>query len=182
MTLFNAENVFAGGLFFDDSRQNMDHGVFLHSTNGGRYWNEPDAATDKTLSEVTSIIAMRKSTENRNYVFIGTRGTGVWEYKYSTITSIGENTNLLKKFILFQNYPNPFNPETTIKYELPKEANVQLTIYNILGQKAVELVNSFQKAGRYEVNWNAKDFASGVYIYQIKAGELIKSKKLILLK
>ena len=145
-------------------------------------WNEPDADTDRTLDEVTSIIVMRKSNDDKSYVFMGTDGTGVWEYKYSTITGIGGIKDLPERFILFQNYPNPFNPETTIKYELPKEANVQLTIYNILGQKAAELVNSFQKAGRYEVNWNAKDFASGVYIYQLRAENFSQSRKLILMK
>ncbi len=176
------ENVFAGGLFFDDSHQSPNHGVFLHSTNGGTDWNEPDADVDRTLDEVTSMIVMRKSNDDKSYVFVGTDGTGVWEYKYSTITGIGGIKDLPERFILFQNYPNPFNPETTIKYELPKEANVQLTIYNILGQKAAELVNSFQKAGRYEVNWNAKDFASGVYIYQLRAENFSQSRKLILMK
>ncbi len=89
---------------------------------------------------------------------------------------------LPKEYTLLQNYPNPFNPATTIKYELPKESKVQLIIYNILGKKVAELVNSFQKAGMYEVIWNAENFASSVYIYQIKANGFISSKKLILLK
>ncbi len=106
-----------------------------------------------------------------------------------TLTGIDEKENTIPgSFNLFQNYPNPFNPSTLIKYELPKESNVQLIIYNILGEKVAELVNTFQKAGRYEVNWDAKSFSSGVYICQMRAGDpisgtsFISSKKLILLK
>ena len=87
-----------------------------------------------------------------------------------------------EKYLLFQNYPNPFNPTTTIKYDLPKESMVQLIIYNILGEKVAELVNTFQKPGSYNVEWNANKFASGVYIYWIKAGDFISARKLILLK
>ncbi len=87
-----------------------------------------------------------------------------------------------EKYFLFQNYPNPFNPITTIKYGLPKESNVQLIIYNILGEKVTELVDTFQKAGSYNIEWNADKFASGVYIYRIKAGDFISSRKLMLLK
>jgi alpha-L-fucosidase 2 len=83
---------------------------------------------------------------------------------------------------LEQNYPNPFNPSTKIKYELQKESEVKLFIYNVLGENVAELVNTIQKAGRYEVEWDAGKFASGVYIYQIKAGEFISSKKLLLLR
>ena len=93
------------------------------------------------------------------------------EYKYKPLN-----------FSLSQNYPNPFNPSTKIKYDLPKESMVQLIIYNILGEKVAELVNTFQKAGSYNVEWNANKFASGVYIYRIKAGDFISSKKLVLLK
>ena len=84
--------------------------------------------------------------------------------------------------LIYQNYPNPFNPTTTIKYDLPKESMVQLIIYNILGEKVAELVNTFQKPGSYNVEWNANKFASGVYIYWIKAGDFISARKLILLK
>jgi hypothetical protein len=93
-----------------------------------------------------------------------------------------EKNEVPKYFNLSQNYPNPFNPVTSIKYELPSESNVQLVIYNLLGEKAAELVNKFQKAGRYEVEWNAENFSSGVYIYQIRTARFSSSKKLILIK
>lgn len=87
-----------------------------------------------------------------------------------------------KKYSLYQNYPNPFNPATTIMYELPKESEVKLVIYNILGEKVVELVNTFQKSGRYEVEWNAINYASGVYFYKLTAKDFIQTKKMILAK
>lgn len=94
------------------------------------------------------------------------------------------------EFTLYQNYPNPFNPVTTIKYDLPDVSDVSLIIYDILGRKVKELVNTKQQAGRYEVQFNASTLASGVYIYQLIAENpstssrqgYINSKKMILLK
>jgi parallel beta-helix repeat protein len=86
------------------------------------------------------------------------------------------------EYTLYQNYPNPFNPITTIKYDLPNTSDVSLVIYDILGRKVKELVNTKQQAGRYEVQFNASNLASGVYIYQLIAEKYINSKKMILLK
>jgi hypothetical protein len=83
---------------------------------------------------------------------------------------------------LYQNYPNPFNPVTTIKYDLPNTSEVSLIIYDILGRKVKELVNTKQQAGRYDIQFNASNLASGVYIYQLVAEKYISSKKMILLK
>ncbi|MDO8549646.1 MAG: T9SS type A sorting domain-containing protein [Ignavibacteria bacterium] len=98
------------------------------------------------------------------------------------ITGVGNEEELPKSYSLHQNYPNPFNPATTIKYELPKEVYVVLTVYNILGQEVETLVNSVQQAGRYEIYWDASDLASGFYIYRIEAGDFVEAKKLILMK
>jgi len=85
-------------------------------------------------------------------------------------------------FSLKQNYPNPFNPRTIINYELPITNDVNLSIYNLLGQKVVRLVSERQKAGRHQVEWDASGFASGVYYYKIEAGEFQDVKKMILLQ
>jgi len=86
---------------------------------------------------------------------------------------------------LNQNYPNPFNPATIIKYSIAEDSFVNLTVYNILGEKVASLINKEQRAGRYEVQWNAASsggLANGVYIYRIQAGKFTNTKKMILLK
>jgi hypothetical protein len=97
-------------------------------------------------------------------------------------TSINDTSPMRSDFNLYQNYPNPFNPATTIKYELPKEGMVTLKIYDILGREVKILVNEKQSVGRYELTFDASNFAAGVYIYRLQAGEFIQSKKMILLK
>jgi hypothetical protein len=86
---------------------------------------------------------------------------------------ISENIETLAKPILFQNSPNPFNNSTAIKYKLPEESNVELTIYNIMGQKSITLVNKKQLPGTHSVNWNARldngtEAPNGVYIYRLR--------------
>jgi hypothetical protein len=90
-------------------------------------------------------------------------------------------------FKLEQNYPNPFNPSTTIKYSIPSIGTrrgvfVQLKIYDILGNEVITLVNEEKPAGKYEVIWNAKNFACGVYFYKLSAGEYFETKKMLLLE
>jgi hypothetical protein len=87
-----------------------------------------------------------------------------------------------RAFKLYQNYPNPFNPVTTIRYEIPKFGKVTLKIYDILGREVMTLFNGIQKAGKYEVEWQAANFASGIYFYRLQAGEFSDAKKLIHLK
>ncbi|MBN2281617.1 MAG: T9SS type A sorting domain-containing protein [Candidatus Marinimicrobia bacterium] len=91
-----------------------------------------------------------------------------------------------EKFELFDNYPNPFNPVTNIRYMLPEESKVNLSIYNLRGQLIETLVQKQQVAGIYTANWNAGNYASGVYFYRIKVestnGIDVLSKKMILVK
>ena len=81
-----------------------------------------------------------------------------------------------------QNFPNPFNPSTTINYQIPKDGMVTIKIYDILGREIRTLVNEYKPAGRYNITFNASNLASGVYIYQLKSGSFVASKKLVLMK
>ena len=111
------------------------------------------------------------------------------EIKYSDfVTSLGEEETIVPDdFVLYQNYPNPFNPSTTIRYELPVYTNVQLKIYDILGNVVREIVNEYQQPGKKIYQWDGKDsrgrmVSSGVYFYQLKTKEFLQTKKLVLLK
>jgi|GEM_PF-2170296 len=85
-------------------------------------------------------------------------------------------------FVLNQNYPNPFNPTTIISYFIPKSSFVSLKVYNILGQEVASLINNQEEAGPHQVNFNAMNLSSGVYIYSLRAGNFTATKKLMLLK
>ncbi|MFQ5641294.1 MAG: T9SS type A sorting domain-containing protein [bacterium] len=106
-----------------------------------------------------------------------------------TVTDVEEKSQnqVPTEFALLQNYPNPFNPTTTIEYRLPKSTQVMLRIYNIRGQQVRILVDEEKPAGMFKANWSGKDafgrrVASGIYVYQIRAGEFVSSKKLILMR
>jgi hypothetical protein len=86
------------------------------------------------------------------------------------------------KYELAQNYPNPFNPSTTIKYSIPKTGNVQLKVYDIIGNEVATLINETKTPGSYEVHFNSAELATGVYIFSIRAGNFIQTRKMILLK
>ena len=105
------------------------------------------------------------------------------------ITAIDQQpmVTLPKEYILKQNYPNPFNPATTIEYALPELSEIQIHIFNILGQKIRTLVNARQKAGYYKVVWDGLNDAhqpvpSGIYFYRLSTSNFVKTKKMILLR
>jgi hypothetical protein len=98
-----------------------------------------------------------------------------------------DNAFVPNSFVLYQNYPNPFNPVTRIKYDISENSNVSVNVYNLMGEKVATLVNQYQNAGYYFTNWDSRNdlgisVSAGVYIYQIKAGKYVQSRKLILLK
>jgi hypothetical protein len=115
-------------------------------------------------------------------------GVGGW-LDIDALLNIEPEANLIipDEFLLYQNYPNPFNPVTTIQYDLPNAGEVKVKILNILGQEVATLVNSYQPAGIYRVNWDGTDqfgsqVNSGVYLYQIRSNDFFDTKKMILIK
>ena len=89
------------------------------------------------------------------------------------------------EYALEQNYPNPFNPSTKIEFSLPEDVNnVTLTIYNALGQRVAELVNSSMEAGNYSYVWNVPQsgIATGMYVYELRTDRFVSVKKMMLLK
>jgi hypothetical protein len=119
--------------------------------------------------------------DTRGDVLVGT-GQGVFRGSSLTEVQGPREGEMPSRFILSQNYPNPFNPSTTINFALPKSGQVELKIYNTLGQEVASLINEEKSAGTYSAQWNAGNVASGVYFYQLKAGEYSDTKKLLLIK
>ena len=92
------------------------------------------------------------------------------------------NTAVPTSFALHQAYPNPFNPETTIRYDLPVEADINITVYDIMGRPVIELVNSHMSPGYHRVTWNAKNNASGVYFIKLQTPGYTQTQKVMLVK
>lgn len=105
----------------------------------------------------------------------------------STNTSLSAENQTTVKFSVHQNYPNPFNPQTTIEYDIPEDCHVTLKIYNMAGELVRTLVNEYQTAGHYSVIWHGdndqgEEVASGVYFYQLQAGNRVATRKMVVLK
>lgn len=101
----------------------------------------------------------------------------------TAVSSELEITEVPTKVILNQNYPNPFNPSTTIGFGLPQTSKVTLEVFDILGRKVATLFNNENKsAGRHTITFDARNLASGMYIYRLQTGNTIITKKLTLIK
>ena len=105
-----------------------------------------------------------------------------WVYGYGKVTGIQNDYKRVTDFSLSQNYPNPFNPSTTINFRIPLSSKVTLKVYDILGREVATLVNENKPAGKYSIIFNSNNLASGVYFYNLRAGNFIESKKMMLLK
>lgn len=135
--------------------------------------------------------AKRVLVDSTNSVYVGGTSYGpesasndIVLIKYSQITnvpnSLNENSGEIK---LYQNYPNPFNPVTNIEYQLPMSGDVKVRIFDFLGRKVATLVNERQNQGSYNIQWDASNFSSGMYFYNLEVnGNIVDTKKLILIK
>jgi hypothetical protein len=99
-----------------------------------------------------------------------------------TLTDVKGNDVTISSYALEQNYPNPFNPSTTIKYSVPESGLVTLKVYDVLGKEVATIINEVVNAGQHSVNFNADNLTSGIYFYEISAGDFVKTNKMMLLK
>ena len=132
--------------------------------------------------------------ENMNWVLSSESGKEYTLEGTGEITISTEETFTLERkaiipiaYTLHQNYPNPFNPITSLRYDLPEQAQVTLTVYDLMGREVTQLVNTTQEAGYRSVQWdatnmNGKPVSAGVYLYQIHAGDFVQTRKMVLLK
>ncbi len=160
-------------------------GASLISQDGGINWTELSGAPAQHLYGVDASVNAAWAC--------GNAGTIV---KMNITTDVNENKlNVPKEFVLYQNYPNPFNPTTTIKFSIPapsvsspllkgrtKEGFVTLKVNDILGNKVAILVNNELSSGNYEVSFNAAHLSSGTYFYELRTGDFVSIKKMLLLR
>ncbi|MCW8848365.1 MAG: T9SS type A sorting domain-containing protein, partial [Melioribacteraceae bacterium] len=100
----------------------------------------------------------------------------------STNLDLRQNNNVSVDYYLGQNYPNPFNPTTNIAYSIPESGHINLSIYDVLGNEVLNLINEYKTIGNYSISFNAGDLSSGIYFYTIKSGRYMKTKKMLLIK
>ena len=147
-------------------------------------------------SDVLTITYEIKIDAGNNYNWVLTseareehilENTGEIEVSSTTKLILDRQPILPEIFTLYQNYPNPFNPITTLRYDLPEQAFVTLTIFDMLGREVNQLVKGTQEAGFRRIQWNGSDtmgrsVSAGVYLYQIRADEFVHTRKMVLLK
>jgi hypothetical protein len=147
---------------------------------------------DPTIESVT-IEAVKMEEPNHQLTFVyhafsqgGQRSIQLEHPTFEAVTvslaGVSGSPELPREFSVSQNYPNPFNPTTNIDYSLPVGGHVNLTVYNVLGQKVVTLIDGHKEAGRWTVDWEASNNSSGVYFYRLTTEENTETKKMLLLK
>jgi hypothetical protein len=152
-----------------------------YSVNGGTNWGNANYGLGNW--------PVYAFAECYGYLFIGT-DSHVGSYSSVSRRPLPETITGVKDkgeqnpstFCLNQNYPNPFNPTTHIKFDLKNNGFVKLTVYDILGREVKILVNEYRRTGKYEVEWNAESFPSGIYFYKIQAGMFVDVKKMLLIR
>ncbi len=108
--------------------------------------------------------------------------SAVWNFTPGLVGITNNGAEIPKVYKLYVNYPNPFNPVTKIKFDIPKSAYTEIKIYDNLGREIYTLVSEEMTAGKYETDWNASNYPSGVYYYKLTSGDYSDSKKMVLVK
>jgi photosystem II stability/assembly factor-like uncharacterized protein len=158
-----------------------------------RYWFELDSTEQFSTSFIDSTITgttylySSLQVDKRYWWRVKAYNSAGWgnfsEVRtFDTYVTSVKNKEIPIEYALEQNYPNPFNPVTVIKYSVAEKSNITLRIFNAIGEEIKLLVKETNEAGTYETVWNAENLPSGIYFYQLKAGNFIETKKMILIK
>lgn len=162
-----------------------------YSTNSGKFWSAVQNGVDATFGTYRWKVPSVNSATCK-IIVMSNDNTSLFDtskslFSITPASLVNDNTEAAKSFSLDQNYPNPFNPSTVISYRIPNSAFVNLSIFNMLGQKINTLVNEEKQGGEYHIAWNGNDFngkevPSGIYLYTLHAGNIEQVKKMILMR
>jgi hypothetical protein len=176
--------IYVTGSSVRDKSGVMDIATIKYDSFGNQKWlerfngieNESNAGYSLALNSLGDVFVTGAHADTLRGAFqtikYSQAGTGVYE----TTSMVPEN------YSLSQNFPNPFNPTTLISYQIPVAGQVTLKVYDILGKEVACLVKEVKNAGNYEVTFNGSNLSSGIYLYQLKSGSFVGTKKLILMK
>ena len=159
---------------------NNSHFEVERSNNGVSFTNIATVRGHGTTTEIHNYSYKDLDLENGTYYYRLKQVNFDGSYEHLNVIST-EITSPVR-FELSQNYPNPFNPNTTIKYQIPSHQFVTLKFYDVLGNEIATLVNEDKPAGNYEIDFDASILSSGVYYYQLRSGDFVEIKKMILMK
>jgi hypothetical protein len=178
--------------------------LFVNSTVGNVFG---DGFHDSGSVATFGALSRQVVSGGQTYYFRGWTGTGVGSYtspdssgvdsvvsipfnntiietaRWSTTVGIDPiSSELPEEYALYQNFPNPFNPSTKIKFDIIKTGNVKLTIFDVLGKEVAVLLNDIQQPGKYQVEFSAHEFPSGMYFYRIETGDFVQTRKMLMIK
>jgi len=187
----NVARSITGGYIYRGAERPELTGAYIYGDfETGRIWMlryENSQVTIDSLLLDTPLFISSFGIDAQNELYILDYFAGeIYKFEATPVTGIND-PNQPDFFQLAQNYPNPFNPTTTISYRLEKTARVELAIYNTAGQKVTTLLDTNQHAGEYKVKWHRENdsgdiVASGVYFYKFQAGDVIQTRKMLLLR
>jgi len=160
-----------------------DYGMW-RTSNGGTNWTRwtngiPVANKITDLEYIDSVAA------GKFYILASSHGRGVWIRDASTSDPVAvnnNNENIPNRYELMQNYPNPFNPNTTIKFSMPVDDNVEIKIFDLLGREVGVILNQKMNAGQHEIKFDGSNLSSGIYFYTMKTSRFTDTKKMVLVK
>ncbi len=161
-----------------------DSGLIVRTTDNGSSWNTIQSNTDYSIMSVNFGNSTRGiAVGEAGTTLISNDGGLTWgsqpRFKKDKISTTKPKK---EDFSINQNYPNPFNPSTQISYKIAIDSKVSIKVFDLTGKEVAELVNQYQKAGKYSVNFNATNLSSGVYFYRILAGNFSEVKRMLLVK
>jgi len=183
LTSFTAKQSVNGvGLYWATATEVSNFGFDVERANSGK---------NAIWEKIGFISGHGNSNSPNNYSFIDNKPlSGKSQYRLKQIDKDGafkytktiEVASVILKYDLAQNYPNPFNPTTVITYSIPISSIVVINVYNVIGKLIKTLVNQYQEAGIYKVNFDARGLSNGIYFYKIQSGNFVEIKKMLLLK